>query len=406
MQEFDWNTPVNVEIYALAKSFGEELLGNPTGEYPKGRSCDYRSVRLRCGHIQDVRVVNYRTGKTECKQCFEDSVKAIGLSQGLTLKSMDIVRHCNERVYIRDCGHEEIFSHSYLLKHKIGECRVCVHKDVAVNASKNNMEFIGTVRQGYVLKCNKCGNEVVSRLDVAREGKPFCATCFEKQLQCEAQLAGFTYDNSEIKIVKTKSRSTTYRSYICNTCGHKDFFGHVAMRLKNVSCDKCYLSRLKNEAFNQGLNYLGYSKGQLHNYELPCGCTRELTTHAARAGIYACRVHDDTYYRRKSGIYLLKITVGDFSWLKFGFAKDINTRIRGYGLLGDYCIDHIIYKDMESGYAALELEKKIHKLFGNERLDPKFMKQYMTNTGHTECYPESMLTRLKEEITRQGDIIE
>lgn len=404
MEEFDWKTPVNSEIAALAKSFGEELLGNPTGKYPKGRSCDYRSVRLRCGHIQDVRVVNYRTGKTECRQCFEDNVKSIGLSQGLTLKSMDIIRHCNERVYIRECGHEEIFSHSYLLKHKIGECRICVHKDIAENAIKNNMEFIGTVRKGYVLKCNKCGNEMIARLDVARDSKPFCTVCFEEQLRAEAQFAGFTYDPSETKIVKTKSRSTVYRSYICNTCGHKDFFGHFAMKLKNVSCDKCYLSRLESEAITQELKYLGYFKGQLHRYEMPCGCTRELTTFAARAGIYACKIHDNTHYHRKSGIYLLKITVGDFSWLKFGFAKDVAVRLRGYGLPENHFVEHIIYKDMESGYAALELEKKIHRQFNNVRLDPKFMKKYMTSTGHTECYPENMLEDIKSAIANQGEL--
>lgn len=66
MNKFDYTTPVNAHLLALAVERGEELIGEAKGEYKPGRSCDYRHMKLNCGHFQDVRVVHYKKFDYTC----------------------------------------------------------------------------------------------------------------------------------------------------------------------------------------------------------------------------------------------------------------------------------------------------------------------------------------------------
>jgi len=388
---YDFSTAVNTEMIKLAAERGDRLLGAAGKNYPPGRSCDYRSMLLSCGHIQDIRPVHYRKTTATCQTCCTNKLNAVAKSQGLTLLSLDIVQYSNERLYIRNCGHTEIHSNDYLEKHKLAECQKCISSEVDANLKHKNFTVVGKPRDGYSISCNTCKNITVSRTDVARSGTPLCMVCFSELLKKEATTVGFTYlSEREPDRVTTASRTTNYRWYSCNTCSNIDTFSHIAMRLNNVRCTKCYLERRKSEAVAQGMEYLGWSKGMMHNYRLPCGCEREIQPQAVLRGIWACKIHDNTHYHRPSGIYLLEIKTQDFSWLKFGFAKDIGIRIKGYGLPEDATIEVIFNIKVDTGYEALEVEKSIHRDLINERIDPSLMKEkYMTFTGHTECYPLS-----------------
>ena len=96
MNNFDFNTEVNLEIATIARSRGEELIGAAIGDYPPRRLCDYRHIRLSCGHFQDIRLAHYRKSDYSCHECFKIKLNKLAESQGLELVSMDIVRHGNE----------------------------------------------------------------------------------------------------------------------------------------------------------------------------------------------------------------------------------------------------------------------------------------------------------------------
>ena len=387
MNKFDFNTPVNKELSSIANERGEELIGAAIEERDPRRMCDYRLFKLTCGHTQDIRTTHYRKNNYTCKICFEKDIHDVAESQGLELVSMDIVRHCNDRLYVRSCGHTEIFSNNYLRKHKIIECQECVLQEVKDNIAKINFSFVKKVREGYLISCNRCGEEVSCSTTTARSGKPTCNTCFNEKLKEEAELNGFTYipDMSPEK-VKTESRTSLYRWYSCNACGSIESFQHTAMRY-SVSCKNCFNIKLAKEAESQGMVHLGHSEGGYHKYKLSCGCIREFPPHSVRKAVWACKVHDNTYYHRPSSVYLIKITSKDFSWLKLGFAKNLDIRIKGYGLSDDYDVEILFNSEFSTGYEAMELEKSIHKSLSNIRLDSGLMKSYMTSTGHTECYP-------------------
>lgn len=397
------DTPVNRELKELALLRGDEFLGEAKSKYAPGRSCDYRSFRLSCGHLVDVRVTHYRKKVYKCKICFEEEMHNVAAEQGLTLKSMDIVQHGTEREYLRVCGHSEIHSHAYLKKHKIVECQKCILSEATTNLASLGFTIVSKIRDGFRIQCNKCGTETDTGTTAARKGTPCCSTCFEKQLTDDAQNAGLTYlpDVEPLRKVNT-SRTTLYRAYSCNVCGHIDHFGISAVKLKNVSCDKCYNTRLVQSAENQGMEYLGISdKRGMHKYKLPCGCYREINPFSVKKGVWACKEHSNTHYHRSSGVYLLQLTVDDYSWLKFGFAKDLNIRLKGYGLPDNYSHELLFYYPVERGYDALEIEKSVHRKLSEYKLNSIDMKKYMTKTGHTECYPlqvEDLITERMEEL--------
>lgn len=401
MNSFDYNTPLNTEISNLALSRGEELLGAAAGSYDRGRSCDYRRMRLHCGHFQDVRVTHYRNGGYSCQECFKNKLEDLAVKHDLVLVSMDVVRYGNERLYRRLCGHTEIKSHSYLEKHKLTDCQECLNDSIRVNLERQNFTMVSRVKNGSLISCNTCGNTWTVRNDTASKGNPMCDVCFEKELEGDASAAGFTYLKDKAPLRNDcPSRTTICRWYSCNECGHIDTFHHSSMRTGSVRCSKCYLTRLQSDAEAQGMVYLGHAKGMMHNYKLPCGCFRPIQPFDVQRGVWACKVHDDTFYHRPSGIYLLEISSENKTWLKLGFAKDIEIRTKGYGLIDGTKCSLLFYCEFTTGYEAMEIEKSIHKEMANYKLESKEMKKYMTNTGHTECYPLGVKNELLQKLER------
>lgn len=394
MQEFDWNSRLNIELAEMAKSRGEELIGHPTGTYDPRRTCEYRHFKLACGHTRDFAIKHYKLGSYICQTCYDNDIDNIAASHGLKLKSKEIFKF-NKREFLMPCGHSIFQTPAYLRKHKPIECQECLWNEVLDNLEIKNFTLLEKVKQGYRYSCNTCGYIQVSDLNVCRNGTPSCPVCFEDRLARDAEASGFIYlKDKPAKRIKTNSRETLYRWYSCMECGYEDTFGHIAMRIGNVKCSNCYKNTLISDAERQGMEYLGHYSGMLHKYRLDCGCERTYQPFTVRMGIWACKQHGDTYYHRPSGVYLLKITSGDFSWLKFGFAKEMSIRIKGYRLPEDSQVEIIFYKQFDTGYEAMEVEKKIHKCISDARLNPSEMKKYMTGTGHTECYP----VELKEVI--------
>jgi hypothetical protein len=385
---FDFETIVNQELSKLAEIRGDTLLGFGVKEYALNRVCDYRNFNFSCGHNQDVRVVHYRKNGYRCQQCLGEKIHTVAATRGLTLVNMDIVQHGCEREYIRPCGHTVVHSHNYLTKHNTGECQTCISTEVQKNVEKHSLVLIKKVRTGYLLECANCRTQLKCNTPTARSGEPVCTYCFDEKLKQEAGLVDFTYlVEKEPLRMQSEARTMLNRWYSCNKCGYVDNYGHIAVRMKNVRCDSCFNKQKVNEAYLQGMEYLGHVTKGSHLYRLPCGCSRAYPLNSVRRGVWACETHGNTHYHRESGIYLVELEHQGFSWLKFGYAKNLDIRLKGYGLPDGVKSEVLFYKITETGYSAMRLEKQIHSEVREFRIDSSFMKQYMTNTGHTECYP-------------------
>lgn len=393
------DTPVNRELSELASSRGEKLLVVAIGSYKPGRACDYRSMQLLCGHTQDVRVTHYRKSTYLCKVCFEQEFHDVAASQGLVLKSMNIVRHGSEREYIRPCGHIEVHSLAYLKKHKIQPCQICLTATAKNNLEDKGFQLISNTREGYNIQCNECEHHFHISASCGREGTPFCENCFEKRLGTDAAHHGFKYRKDLEPLRKgTTTRVTIYRMYECTTCGHVDSFGHIAMSMGIARCSKCYLDRLQSDAEKQGMTYVGFHGKSLHKYILSCGCEKKINPYHVKRGIWACREHDNTHFHRDNGVYLVKLEYNGFSWLKFGLAKDMGVRIKGYGLNKGTKAEILFYFPLPTRYDAMDIEVAIHNELSLDKLDKVFMQSFMKKGGHTECYPVSMEDRITEMV--------
>lgn len=401
-------TPKNIEMAELAKVRGDILLGEAKESHSKRSMCDYRSFKLICGHIQDVRMVHYRKGPYSCRDCFSEDLHNVAKSQSLTLKSEEIVDDQVRRIYIRDCGHEEKYSNNYLRKHKINPCTICKESIILNNSKVNNFKVIdkNTDNLSYNIMFNDCGHSGRILYKTAEVGNPTCRVCLELRMAQDALNCNLTYLNTvDPKVIQNTNRTSIYRAYSCNTCGHIDYYGHSAVHLKNVRCDVCYTNRLKEEAVFENLEYLGLGTGRgKHFYKLPCGCLKNINPYAVKIGSWVCHEHEETYYNRPNNLYLLKITNEDYSWLKLGYAKHVATRFRGYNVRGDAKYELLYIREFDTTYEAMLVEKKLHTLLNTLKLDKIIMKNYMLGTGHTECYPLEVCDIIMEELKKVKEI--
>ena len=390
MDDFDWSSKLNLELDELAKQRGDELLGNPIGNYEQKRVCEHRYFKLPCGHSRDIAIKHYKVNSYFCNTCYEKDIREVAAKHGLTLKSMKCVQK-DKREYIMPCGHTIIQMHSYLKKHSPLECQECIKQEVEENLARNGFKFFKKVRDGYEYSCNHCGTHKISMTNTCRFGKDIsCDKCYDDRLQEKAKELGFTYLKDRPVVEDGSDKSAGLRWYSCNSCGEERQYLHYTMKPRGIRCNNCHQIAIKAEAALQGMEHLGHVEGMLHKYKLNCGCERLFPLFTIRKGAWACKIHSNTYLHRPSGIYLIRITSNDFSWLKFGYAKEMNTRIDGYGLPEGSSVDILSYVPVETGYTALEVEKEIHRNLADKKIKPSYMKKFMTVSGHTECYPLEM----------------
>ena len=186
--------------------------------------------------------------------------------------------------------------------------------------------------------------------------------------------------------------------YECNTSNNVDSFGHVAMSIGIARCSKCYLNRLQSDAKKQGMTYVGFHGKGLHKYILSCGCEKKISPYQVKQGIWACREHGNTHFNRNNGVYLVKLEYNGFSWLKFGLAKDMSVRLKGYGLNKGTKANILFYLPLPTRYDAMDVEVAIHNELSLEKLDKVLMQSFMRKGGHTECYPVSMENKITEMV--------
>lgn len=139
-------------------------------------------------------------------------------------------------------------------------------------------------------------------------------------------------------------------------------------------------------------------------YSLPCGCNKILRADHAEQGVWQCHNCTDNYYTLPSSLYLLEITYNGFTWLKLGFAKNIDVRVRSYGLPMGSRVSVLLSIPFDRGYECMCLEKEIHKEYKDWRLPPVNMKEYHRFNGQTECYTIVMKQILMLRLRRVNNV--
>jgi hypothetical protein len=258
-------------------------------------------------------------------------------------------------------------------------------------ALEHGLTFIKEIgNQNNLYRFNDCNHTNIISQGKVRVDQFSCPSCFKEKLKKEAKLQ---------KLTLVEHKKGNKNTYLFKKCKHIQDINHGHVRTGEFRCEECLCNKLKDEALNQGIEYIKRMKGHKNLYRFPsCGHTQEINVGHVRTGAFCCNDCGEGYATKKSGLYILKITdnKNKFSWLKFGVARDIKRRISQYKL-NDAKVEVLLNIEIETNIEAIKIEKQIHKKYKEKVLDFDLMKSYMAS-GFTECYNLNMLGKLKKDI--------
>ena len=332
---------------------------------------------------------------------------------GLTLLSEEpFIRNgkpdFNYKVYkFNTCSHSQHLQVTHVRRNAV-RCSICFEHEITKAAKARGYTVIGVCDNALFRKVKRdiCGHISEIRHGNIKKDKierltSICQECYEIKLAKDAEAADMTYLGQAI------TKGGVFRHYMFNKCGHKRDIQAPCISKGNFSCSECKENNYAESALKAGLVYIGKSSNKSdhkRNYKLPCGHTKEIRMDHASSGSYLCDFCGDSHYTKPSSIYLLEITHKDnFSWLKLGFAKDLELRKSGYGLSKGCVVSTVKVVDVPTGAFAVSTEKKWHKLLKSLRLDSKLMKNYHKSNGFTECYSlsaKSIITELMHNLEK------
>jgi hypothetical protein len=226
-----------------------------------------------------------------------------------------------------------------------------------------------------------------------------CLQCFEESLELACRENNYKY------LGKIGEESGAFREIVFNSCGHSKIVHHCQIIKGNAVCRICVANGHKEAALEHGIVGLSDTEDYRYKlYELPCGHNKVLRVDHAKDGSYLCDTCENSHYTKPSKIYLFKMKHEDFSWLKLGFARNINVRKNNYGLIGGVESELIYEIPVDLGRTAIKIEKKLHRDFKEYRYPKNLMKKYHVNNGFTECYPVSTIELFKKEFENLKEV--
>ena len=342
MKEIDWDSKTTKKHIIEASKVGLKLIG-------KGNNPDrhYREYLFKgCGHTQDMQITHVRSGSFKCRICYkkelEDDAKSVG------------------------------FKHIRII-------------------SKSKHEY----------SCIKCNHYQTFQPDAVTKNEIKCENCWEKTLINEAKKENLT-------IIKKSSNAS--RIYKFNKCGHTQRIFIQTVRNKETRCNTCYnkniIDKLNEEAFQAGVKLLGEAQNKKSNYRrykiLDCGHIQDIGTKEIRNHSFLCAKCTDTSRTKPSKIYLIEFNYENFNWLKIGYSKKVETRIKQYQLKKEIKYKVLKKVDFVDAITAHREESKIHKNYKDDKLSKNKMSSYM-KYGNTECYPIKMKEILLEKLANLGN---
>lgn len=189
------------------------------------------------------------------------------------------------------------------------------------------------------------------------------------------------------------ARPNRYSHFRFIDCGHEVIALRHRVKNSDFRCEKCIIENHVSLAYKRGLEYLGNASdtslpNRFSNYKFKdCGHTRDIDRVCVERNNFKCHVCKTTFLTQKSNLYVYKISTDDSVFLKFGYGKNVKSRIREYGLPEGCKAELLVSYSIESGRIALRLEQEIHREYSEYNLHHNEMRKYFRLTGHTECYP-------------------
>lgn len=303
-----------------------------------------------------------------------------------------------------DCGHVSEKQVANIRHQKQNTCLMCSSEEHERLMEAKGLSFVRKLNsQTNLYKVTDCGHEASStKANLAKTpNKRYdCLECYaekEKQLLDSMGIEMLSY---RADVVSCKTRPHKYALYRFKDCGHEFTYIRHAIQYGKQNCQVCTDNAAKEALKSHGY----YLVGELAPIKITigfnsCGHTRLVYRSAAVKGNCICQECKITAYKRPSKIYAIELETDTGTFIKYGYGKSVKARLREYGLTGAEVKKILFDIDVQTGNDALKIEKKVHSMFSDKRLNKEEMRKYFKNTGFSECYPKEIGSEL-EAVTK------
>lgn len=392
-----YNTAEELEQLCAGTSF--KVIGDPVGEF-RGKSKYFFCECKEC-HWRKNLYISYLLDKTvNCSLCLILKHKEEASRAGLELEGPSTTSDSKQRLYrFSSCGHFRNIATGDVRAGNVS-CTECYDNKVKlaceergfINLGRPDSTFNVDATQFYHVEYKTCGHKrLVLQQNLLYGSVGECEICQEKELS--------KYTEIEYGIKVLSKASGTKRKILLMECGHEKIVGLSNLKSGHVQCTICQEARFSKEAELAGLTYIGNGIGKGRTYLAPCGHELLRPTSAIRYGHWSCQECNSSYLDRPNKLYLYKITSNcGFQFIKLGYS--VNPEYRKY----DYCValgtifDLVKTVSVPTGRIAIKIENALHKKYDAYNLDSKLMKNYLKLSGHTECYPVSILDDILRDL--------
>jgi predicted RNA-binding Zn-ribbon protein involved in translation (DUF1610 family) len=356
-----------------------------------------------CGHEQEIGKQAVRNNKFKCQTCYQQQLETEANKRHLTV----IGKGSSGNYYLYEniiCGHRYELVSSHVRMHGIKSdkpypCRYCLYDQRMSEAKAAGLLLYGESHKSgqknksYLYQA-PCGHSLERRVDQIRNGDWRCQACVDTKLSDECEKVGLS--------LVGKGSDKAYRTYQFKDCGHVKEITTASVRNRTFHCDVCFWDDVDNVLTKRGLKIIGKgAKGDSRLFQfLDCGHVQDIELQKAKDGSFVCHECDDTFYTLPSNVYLLRIIAPDFEWLKLGYAKIVETRIRQYRLPLGVIAEPLAVLPTSTGEEALKIKKKLEWKYKAQKLSATKMKKWHRNSGFTECYPINLREALEHEIAK------
>lgn len=414
-----------------AKDAGLELLGNAS----KSSKRKYRY--LECGHVEELFTSSVRSRSFSCSECWTTNFSTLGKSKGLLYLGPDSSPR-RYRFKIVSCGHELSLKTDQVQNQLTFPCKTCREDDFAKLAAIHKLrliemhglsqatvvdpkcghmmrvQFANLKNRNSVYTCPECREDEIERaaselnLKLIRKAgggqkrEVLCNSCKTKRSVQYYHLLEASFRCGPCQEIRRSAEAfeqglellskvnKDYGIFKFRSCGHQKRINFQAVREGQIQCKICIEDRYIDEANRAGLQYIGRSKkGQNHRQYKCLKCDRliDLGIRAVADDSFLCKFCGDSARQKASEVYLLRLSSNDgLQWLKLGFSKNVELRIKQYGLPNDVKVEFVKRLAQADGYLANEKENAIHNAAQEFRLPAALMMQYHIKSGFSECY--------------------
>lgn len=399
---------INPKSYyeAVAKGAGFEILG--THAKIEGRTIEaghnaYFCKCTECGVVRRTSFGYLQAKNVNCFVCFINRLKQEASDKGLELLGPPKDNDTKRRHYLFPCGHSRDIATGDVRTGQFS-CTDCYSEHLEESFKFLNIDNLGRPdtsygvdsTQYYRIRHKDCGHERLAlQMQINSRSIGGCSECYEENLQ-KRTLELF---NASV----LSKESGTRRKIKFNKCGHTKMVTLSNLKKGSFSCIECQLKKFEDEAEQVGLKYIGPAdpiKGKKlnHNYMAECGHIITSKTSHIRAGHWACRQCDSGYLDRPNKLYLFKIKTKGFEFIKVGYSQKPEYRKYDYKTDNDATFDLVKAVVVPSGREVITIENDLHRKYKSWNYPSKFMKNYIYESGFTECYPVNLLEDFLEDF--------